>query len=93
MKKKQSKNTQDDSPRTDTICGCNLSSRLTIPPTTIGITQKKLSRENFIRTQLLHDMKRIAIAINQLVRDLDRIENGNSVDNSIIGSIPLGVER
>jgi len=30
--------------------------------------------EKCTRTTILHDLKRIAIAINELVRDLDRIE-------------------
>jgi hypothetical protein len=50
--------------------------------------QKNSTSES--RKQILHDMKRIAIAVNQLCRDLDRIENGNNVDNNIVGSIPLG---
>ena len=43
-----------------------------------------------LRLNILHDLKKISLAINQLVRDLDRIENDDSVGSSDIGSIPLG---
>lgn len=32
------------------------------------------------REHILHDLKKIAIAINELVRDLDRLENENKND-------------
>jgi len=37
-----------------------------------------MSKEKVTREQLLHDLKKIAIAINELVRDLDKLERENS---------------
>ena len=35
-----------------------------------------------LRMKLLHDLKKIAIAINELVRDLDKVERNDSVDSN-----------
>ena len=89
--KRRMKTTSNASPTTAGRCVCTSGGNSTKLPKMTSGSQKNSTSES--RKQILHDMKRIAIAVNQLCRDLDRIENGNSVDNSIVGSIPLGVER
>ena len=89
--KRRTKTTSKGSHIIDTKCGCTLSGNLMTPPQTITGSQKNSTSES--RKQILHDMKRIAIAVNQLCRDLDRIENGNSVDNNNSSNIGVGVER
>ena len=86
--KRQTKTTSKGSHTTATKCGCTLDGSSTKLPKMTTELQKNSTSES--RKQILHDMKRIAIAVNQLCRDLDRIENGNNVDNNIVGSIPLG---
>lgn len=39
-----------------------------------GESEESLQKKTTNRTQILHDLKKIAVAINELCRDLDRIE-------------------
>ena len=81
--KKPLKNIQNESPITVGRCEFISAGNLTIPPLTIGDTPKKSYKENC--TRILHDLKKIAIAINELCRDLDRIQRDNtdSLSNSV----------
>lgn len=47
--------------------------------------------EKATREQILHDLKRIAVAINQLVRDLDKIERESLNDNPDTDNISIHV--
>lgn len=59
---------------TATKCECITSGGSKIQLKMTGAQQERLLRKNSTRTQLLHDLKRIAIAINELCRDLDAVE-------------------
>lgn len=72
--KKPIKNELIDTPAIDMKCVCSSSGSLTRQPTMIGEQLQPLSKKSSTKTQIYHDLKRIAIAINELCRDLDRLE-------------------
>jgi len=77
MKKRPSKKGLNDMPIRDGKCANTLSGNCLIQQQTTTTQQEILFKKKLGRIQLLHDLKKIAIAINELCRDLDRIEHDN----------------
>jgi len=75
MKKRPSKKGLSVMPTNDGRCASTSNGSCPIQLKTTTMQQEILFKKRLGRVQLLHDLKKIAIAINELCRDLDRIEH------------------
>lgn len=85
IKKKHLKKGLGATRATATKCECTTNGGSKIQLKMTGEQQQRLLTKNSTRTQLLHDLKKIAIAINELCRDLDRVEQEEITNAKTLG--------